>query len=311
MIAAFEGRTKIEELEGDVTLIGWLRTHLPQLSGGEVKRIITSGKVFVEQKQETDPVRRLKAGQLISIRPGTPRVDPRIESGPEILFHDSAVVVAVKPTGILSLPLREERDSLEERVRKKLPILERTRPIPPLLGVHRLDKEASGVLLLARTVPAQRIMQDQFASHTVDRFYYALVMGKVGWPRHHTVRSVLVGDRGDGLKGSSENPGDFGKEAITHFEVLERFASASLLACQLETGRTHQIRIHAAESGHPIVGEKVYVRDWRGVIPKVTRLMLHATHLGFDHPFRGERLVFDSPMPQAMMSFLERLRQHS
>src|SRR6202040_38118 len=127
-------------------------------------------------------------------------------------------------------------------------------PGPRLRVVHRLDQETSGLVVFARTVPAERLLGMQFHAHTVTRRYLAVVPGRLD---AGTVRSFLVRDRGDGRRGSTQSDAD-GKEAITHFEVAERLPGYTLLSCRLETGRTHQIRIHLAELGHPVCGEKVY-----------------------------------------------------
>src|SRR5262249_2029664 len=126
-----------------------------------------------------------------------------------------------------------------------------------------------------------------------------------------TVRTQLVRDRGDGRRGSTDVAG-VGKEAVTHVEVVERFAGYSLLACRLETGRTHQIRIHLAELGHPVCGEKVYNRDAQGGILSdesgAPRLALHATALGFVHPVTQEALRWEMPLPADLEAFVRRLR---
>src|SRR5205814_7276061 len=137
----------------------------------------------------------------------------------------------------------------------------------------------------------------------------ALVPGQVG-PR--TVRSNLVRDRGDGRRGSGRAK-DVGKEAITHLEVAERLPEYTLLWCRLETGRTHQIRIHLAELGHPVCGDKVYHRKADGtIIPDKSgapRMALHAAELGFTHPTTGEELHWEMPLPADLQAFLERLRK--
>jgi 23S rRNA pseudouridine1911/1915/1917 synthase len=138
--------------------------------------------------------------------------------------------------------------------------------------------------------------------------------------RSATLRSVLVADRGDRIRGSApearrravsrapEGSTD-AREAVTHVERLEPLAGATLVACRLETGRTHQIRIQLAEAGHPLLGERVYVRDYRGKLLEAPRVMLHAAELGFEHPVTGEALRWEQPMPQDMRAVLDRLRR--
>jgi 23S rRNA pseudouridine1911/1915/1917 synthase len=119
-----------------------------------------------------------------------------------------------------------------------------------------------------------------------------------------------VADRGDGLRGSSRlSRSAEGREAVTHVEPLEALAGATLVACRLETGRTHQIRIHLSEAGHPIVGERVYIRAYAGRRIEAPRLMLHAAELGFVHPATGLEVHWELPLPADMRSLLERLRR--
>jgi 23S rRNA pseudouridine1911/1915/1917 synthase len=117
-------------------------------------------------------------------------------------------------------------------------------------------------------------------------------------------------DRGDGLRGSARGrPPPSAREAITHVERIEALAGATLVGCRLETGRTHQIRIHLSESGHPIVGERVYVRGYAGPLIEAPRLMLHAAELGFVHPATQREMRWELPMPDDMRAVLERLRR--
>jgi 23S rRNA pseudouridine1911/1915/1917 synthase len=179
---------------------------------------------------------------------------------------------------------------------------------PRLRVVQRLDKETSGLVVFARSVEAERGLGHQFRRHTVTRRYLAIVAGKVA---PQTIRSTLVRDRGDGRRGSTTLP-HTGKEAVTHVAVEESLAGYTLLSCRLETGRTHQIRIHLAELGHPVCGERVYNRQAGGEpIPDESdapRLALHAAELGFRHPLTGEAMRWEMPMPDDLRVFLDRLR---
>ncbi len=169
--------------------------------------------------------------------------------------------------------------------------------------VQRLDKETSGLVVFARTVPAKRALKNQFRAHSVHRRYDALVHGSA---ENATFRSRLVKDRGDGVSGSTDNP-TLGREAVTHVRVLARLAGATHVECRLETGRTHQIRIHLSEAGHPLLGERVYVRGHAGELIAAPRLMLHARELGFVHPTNGRDLDFVDPLPEDMRAMIERL----
>jgi 23S rRNA pseudouridine1911/1915/1917 synthase len=139
---------------------------------------------------------------------------------------------------------------------------------------------------------------------TVGRRYVAIAHGPV---KTATIKSNLVQDRGDGRRGSTDNE-ELGREAITHVKWLETLRGATLVECRLETGRTHQIRIHLAESGHPLVGERVYSKNYRGDLIPAPRLMLHARELEFEHPQTAARVRFEQAMPLDMQTMLESLR---
>jgi 23S rRNA pseudouridine1911/1915/1917 synthase len=182
----------------------------------------------------------------------------------------------------------------------------------PSLGiVHRLDKETSGVLVFTRTWLAKQSLTQQFRAHTVHRRYLAIAHGVV---RAGTIRSHLVADRGDGLRGSVRSSerarrGGEGQLAVTHVEPVEALDGATLVACRLETGRTHQIRVHLSEGGHPVVGERVYVRGFQGDVIPAPRLMLHAAELGFVHPATQVEVRFERPPPKDFQETLARLRR--
>jgi 23S rRNA pseudouridine1911/1915/1917 synthase len=174
--------------------------------------------------------------------------------------------------------------------------------------VQRLDKETSGLVVFARTVTAERGLGRQFHAHTVIRRYLAVVPGTVTAQR---IATRLVRDRGDRRRGSTTQVG-VGKEAVTHVEVIERLPGYTLVGCRLETGRTHQIRIHLAELGHPVCGEKVYNRQLgREPLPDmsgVARLALHAAELGLVHPVTGDAMHWTMPLPADLTAWLEQLR---
>jgi 23S rRNA pseudouridine1911/1915/1917 synthase len=128
-----------------------------------------------------------------------------------------------------------------------------------------------------------------------------------GQARTATIQTRLVQDRGDGRRGSTDDE-ELGREAITHVKWLETLRGATLVECQLETGRTHQIRIHLAERGNPLLGERVYSKNYRGTLLPAPRLMLHARELSFEHPGTGKRLEFEQAMPQDMQAVLASLR---
>jgi len=304
----FRDRLLQSDLEEDNRLIAWIRARLPELSGNGVQRLIQTGKILIDGGAVTAPTYALQAGQIVEFKPNAPRVDRAHRFDTRILHLDAQLVVADKPVGILTIPFAGDHDTLLNRVKATIPRIEKKGVIPPLRAVHRLDKECSGSVVFARTVPAQRGLQAQFAARTVKRHYRALVFGDVPFESKR-IESLLVKDRGDGLKGSAPRDSTHGKPAITHFKVLERFSTMTLLECRLETGRTHQIRIHIAEAGHPIVGEAVYIRDYRGKRLPAPRLMLHAVALGFLHPSTGEGIQIESQPPATFLSYMAQVRR--
>jgi 23S rRNA pseudouridine1911/1915/1917 synthase len=242
-----------------------------------------------------------------------------------IVYLDEHVVVVEKPPGITSTRHSEEL-SWPARRRQFQPTLDELLPQviakkegrrtkkaergvpPPVRPVHRLDRETGGLMAFARSVRAERGLMEQFRRHTTKRRYLAIVEGRV---EPQTIETRLVRDRGDGRRGSTDKP-NVGKHAVTHVRPLEHLDAYTLIECRLETGRTHQIRIHLAEHGHPLCGEKVYRKPLGGKpVPDrsgAPRLALHATALGLQHPLTGKELYFESPLPKDLTQFLERLR---
>lgn len=284
---------------------------------GEAKRLCQRGKVRVNGAAVTDPGHRVAAGSVVSVHPAGPnaaRADsPVLHLTRERVLHiDPHVVVVDKPPGISTVPFDEtERDTLVDRLGVALHRWGLAPSHAPLFVVHRLDKETSGALVFGRTWLAKRHLADLFRRHAVDRVYLALVHGHV--EREATIDTMLIEDRGDGLRGSARGKaGAQGRRAVTRIKPvaqLPREGGATLLEVRLETGRQHQIRIHLSELGHPIVGERVYIRRFEGAVIPAPRVMLHARTLGFTHPARpdGEPARFESPPPDDFLQTARRL----
>jgi 23S rRNA pseudouridine1911/1915/1917 synthase len=232
-------------------------------------------------------------------------------------------VVVEKPSGMTTLRHPEERHwprrrrDLQPTLDEVLPRIvaacapspvRRKGPPPRLRAVHRLDRDTSGVMVFARSPQAERHLVQQFRKHTIQRVYRAIVHGDVA---PQTLASHLVRDRGDGRRGSTSNP-KLGRQAVTHVRPVQPLGRYTLIECRLETGRTHQIRIHLSAQGHMLCGETVYDRPLQGarVVDEsgAPRLALHAAELGFTHPITGETLHFQSPLPPDLADFLRRLQ---
>jgi 23S rRNA pseudouridine1911/1915/1917 synthase len=280
-------------------------THLAWTA---VKKLVHGGKVRVDGAVVTDAGARVRAGSTIVVAPSAPRVTQQALPKSAIVHLDAHLVVVEKPSGISTVPYEpDERGTLVDRVRVALHRSGRAASNAPLFVVHRIDKETSGLVVFARTWLAKRHLASLFREHTIERTYLALVEGHIARDRF-TVDTHLVENRGDGLRGSAKQSG-LGVRAITHVEVLERLdGPASLVRCRLETGRTHQIRVHLAEIGHPLVGERVYSRHYELPRVEAPRLMLHAATLGFTHPAHTERTMrFHSTPPDDFRELAARL----
>ena len=287
------------------------------ITWGDARRLIETGKIKMDGFVVTEPRRHVRPKASIELDPRARKPRPDTDLDPSrIEFADAHVIVVDKPSGMSTVPFNErETGTLEARVRAWVAAQskkDRQNMTPPNLGVvHRIDAETSGLLVFTRTWLAKQSLASQFRAHTVVRRYVAIAHGKV---RPQTIETHIMEDRGDGLRGSWEARQRKGKptgqRAITHITPLEHLpGGATLVECRLETGRTHQIRIHLSEVGHPLVGERVYVRNFR--LPQIPapRLMLHAQKLGFVHPVDQTDVVFERSPPPDFEEVLVRLRE--
>jgi len=268
------------------------------------KRHVTTGKVFVDGACVTQIDHRLTAGQQVELRMAAPKPrDPEREG--ELVFDDTHVVVIDKPAGVNSVPYEErETGTAMDLIRGAWRRMGKPATSVPLHVVHRIDRATSGLLMFAKTKKAELGLAAQLRSHAMERQYICVAHGVVTSRR---IESHLVPDRGDGIRGSTTRVSQ-GKRAVTHVEAREALRGATLCAVRLETGKTHQIRIHLAEAGHPLVGETVYIRDYAGPLITSARLMLHAATLGFVHPVTGEHVALSSPLPPDFTAVVDRLR---
>ncbi|MGZ3423625.1 MAG: RluA family pseudouridine synthase [Polyangiales bacterium] len=281
-------------------------------SWNDARKLVERGKVTVDGERITDSARSIRRDARIEIRPRARRIDEGMLDDQAIVFHDPHLVVVRKPAGISTIPYEAgERGTLEEKTRLWL-VRRAKHPAHASLGVvHRIDKETTGLVVFARTLAAKKILAQAFRVHAIERRYVAIVHGSITAKR--TFETFIVEDRGDGLRGSAKDSrlGErIGQRAITHAAPIELLGPASLIACALETGRTHQIRIHLSESGHPLVGDRVYTRDRlkQGLqLLQAPRLMLHAAILGFEHPISKKPLRFTEPVPKDILDVASKL----
>jgi len=306
-------RVPITAEQAGLTLAALVRSLRPGLSWAQVRRLIETRHVKLNDELALDPARRLKVGDVVEIS-DRPAARQHLHDAVVIRHLDAHVVVVAKPAGMNTVRHPAEREWPEQR-RALSPTLQdvvaKMTGGKPLRVVHRLDKETSGLVVFARSVKAERGLGRQFHDHNVQRRYRAIVPGYLPPQR---IETYLMRDRGDGRRGSGP-PSAGGKRAVTHIETADKIGDSgySIIGCRLETGRTHQIRIHLAEWGHPLCGERVYNRTAEGVVTPdasgAPRLALHAAELGFTHPATTATLFWEMPLPPDLQTFVEQLRR--
>ncbi|HEX3905609.1 MAG TPA: RluA family pseudouridine synthase [Polyangia bacterium] len=275
-----------------------LAARVAGLSRRQARVLLDIGGVFVDGRRIKVAGRPAHAGEKIVAvlggalaratgKPGRAARDDDERRLPAfaVVFEDEELVVVDKPAGLLAAPTPEsDRNNLVSLLER------RQNDGSRILVVHRIDLETSGLIVFAKTPDANRVLSERFRTHDLERAYIAAVVG--AFPGDLTRLDKPVG----------------GRSAVTHVAVRERFgALATLLDCRLETGRTHQIRLHALAAGHPVIGDARYGRPFREA--PAPRMALHATTLGFAHPRTGAPLSFTSPWPSDLGAWTERLKQ--
>ncbi len=273
-----------------------LAARVPGLSRRRARLLIDIGGVFVDGRRVKIAGKLMYAGEKVVANVGgaleraTPTTGREARTQDEarlpsfaIVFEDADVVVVDKPSGLLTAPTPEsDRNNLAS-------LLARRPGGAPVHVVHRIDLETSGLLVFAKTEDANRVLSEKFRAHDLGREYLVVVAG--AFPDGTRVIERPVG----------------GKPAVTHVAVEERLGTrATFLRCRLETGRTHQIRLHVQAEGHPVLGDPRY--GGAPISPRPPRMALHATLLAFAHPRTGEPLSFTSPWPADLAGWLEALR---
>ncbi|MCX7168128.1 MAG: 23S rRNA pseudouridine(1911/1915/1917) synthase RluD [Rhodocyclales bacterium] len=274
-------------------LQGWLKQGLIRLDGSEA-----------------EPKRKVYGGERIAFEagaaaaPAASLADAAEDIALSVVFEDEHLIVVDKPAGLVVHPGNGNASgTLMNALLHHAPQLA---GIPRAGIVHRLDKDTSGLLVVARTLTAQTDLVRQMQARTVQRHYVALALGTV--ERDGTVDAPLGRHAAQRTRMAIVRTG--GKEARTHYAVLERFAKATLLECRLETGRTHQIRVHLASIKHPLAGDPVYGKAKSGDprLDAFPRQALHAWRLALRHPATGAEMAWESPLPADFAQLLEALR---
>ncbi len=288
---------------------------LPDYSRSRLQGWIKEERVLVDDKPASNK-QKVWGGEQIRITPQAPQEESAFKGEDialNIVFEDEQILVVNKPAGMVVHPAAGNWEGT--LLNALLHYLPQLHDLPRAGIVHRLDKDTSGLLVVAKTIAAQTSLVRQLQARTVKREYRALVWGQV-W-KNGTVDTEIGRHPHARTKMAVTRTG--GKSAITHYEVLERFAVHSYLRCRLETGRTHQIRVHMQHLGAPMVGDQVY--GLRGIVPNKSmtptlrealkifkRQALHAVRLGLIHPASGEFMEWQIELPADMKALLEAMR---
>ena len=281
-------------------------------SRGRAADALARGKIYLNDREATmkDAGVALAPGDVVRVwmdRPGSSKRRQALGDQRDlpIVHEDAAIVVLNKPAGILAVPLERRGDarSVYEDLKDYLAKHRKPRPFV----VHRIDRDTSGLVLFAKTARAQQRLKDQFRRHTATRVYLAVVYGHPS-PASGTWRDRLVWDTRALIQKETHPRDPEGKDAISHYRVVERFEHASVIEVTLVTGRRNQIRLQARLHGHTLVGEQRYTYgpDTLRTIA-FPRQALHAHTLGFRHPTDDRELRFEAPMPDDMRDLIDRL----
>lgn len=325
-------RRVVSELDSGLRLDKLLAVQNVDLSRTRLKTLIQQGAVRVNGRPETDPACKLPVGSIIEVDiPVARPAEPEAESIPlDIVYEDEDLIVIDKPAGLVVHPAagHESGTLVNALIAHCGDSLSGIGGVRRPGIVHRLDKDTTGLLVIAKNDRAHRKLSDQFADHgrsgPLQRTYRAVVWG-VPERKRGTIDAAI--DRSNKQRDRmTVVPVGRGRVAITHYEVQETFKGAdgspvaSLVACHLETGRTHQIRVHMAHIGHPLIGDAVYGSGFRtksklldestrAIVENFTRQALHAAELGFEHPVTGSEIHFDRGDPDDFAKLLTALRR--
>ena len=299
---------RVDQEEQGIRIDKYLASRLPDYSRSFLQKLVGEGQVLAEGK----PVKsnyKISAGEQISLSVPD-AVEPEIVPEPiplDILYEDASLLVINKPKGMVLHPCPGHYsgtlvNALMYHCKDQLSGINGV--MRPGI-VHRIDQNTTGSLVVCKTDAAHRFLAQQLKDHSITRKYRAIVHGNLK-EEEGTVNAPIGRHPVDRKKMAVNER--CGRNAVTHYRVLERFGSFTYLECRLETGRTHQIRVHMASIGHPLLGDDVYGPS-RCPIPGLTGQTLHAMTLGFIHPETGTYMEFEAPLPEYFESLLEKLRR--
>ncbi len=311
-------------------LDAWLAGAVPNLGRNRAKSLILEGQVAIGGRTIVEPKRPVKPGDAIVVNLPPPKeAQPKGEKiALDVVYEDDQLIVIDKPAGLVVHPAggHETGTLVNALIAHCGASLSGIGGVARPGIVHRLDKDTSGLLVVAKTDRAHRSLSAQFADHgrtgSLRRGYEALVWGVPDRPAGTINASLGRSDRNREKIEVKRNGS--GREAVTHYRVAEKYGAktkpvAAMVECELETGRTHQIRVHLASIGHPVIGDKTYGSGFatkakllpepaRAEVADFPRQALHAWLLGFDHPVTGEKMTFESELPPDMAALRTTLK---
>ena len=307
-----------EIITGTLTSAGRLDKALAEASGlsrERVKTLIAEGAITLGGNTAGNPSAKVVGGEAFAVAlPAPAPLDAEAQDIPlDVVFEDESLIVINKPAGLVVHPAAGNLDgtlvnALLHHCAGRLSGINGT--LRPGI-VHRIDKDTSGLLVVAKSDAAHEGLARQFADHSIERTYLAVCSGHPRPPADRIEARIGRSDANRKKMAVLADESSRGKHAVTHYRTLKLLNSCALLECKLETGRTHQVRVHLASIGHPLVGDPVYGRDPTALRPLLRELhfarqALHAASLGFVHPVTGERLAFAAELPADMAELIDR-----
>lgn len=319
---------KADPRQEPIRIDKFLMDRLKDVTRSKVQAGIEEGFVQVNGKVVKSN-HKIKPLDLITVRLRKPRNDGKVmpEQMPlDIRYEDDDVMVIFKPAGLVVHPgVGNHSGTLVNALAwhfKELPVVEGTNEYPGV--VHRIDKDTTGLMVIAKTDLAISKLAKQFFDHTIERRYRALVWGDFEENEGTVTGHIGRHERNTKMFTVYED-GDYGKHAITHYRVIQRFGYVTLVECQLETGRTHQIRVHMKHIGHPLFNDKLYGGDkivkgtiftkYKEFIDNCFKMLphqaLHAFSLGFQHPSKDEKVYLEADMPEYFRATLDKWKKYT